>query len=192
MASGGERLVRQRFGIVRIAAGAFDDLAALDLPRSCSALAALRAADARVEAIASRLRDELFARIRGCEDVQLRRRLLQRKRDLFNGRRADVCDLEYETAVADADAARERFLRAFEAEVAAACDRLHALASSEELQRPLALSSLALLAQIGRRITRQTERAVMKYVSRMHVKTSPFSTFCHVALATFGKSAVHL
>lgn len=192
MASGAETLVRQRFGIVRIAAGAFDDLAALDLPASCAALAAMRAANARVEAVAARLRDELFARIRGCEDAQLRRRLLQAKRDLFNGRRADVCDAEYDAAVADADVARERFLRAFEAEVAAARERLHALAKSEELQRPLALSSLALLAQIRRRITRQTERAVMKYVSRMHVKTSPFSTFCHVALATFGKSAVRL
>jgi len=57
------------------------------------------------------------------------------------------------------------------------------------LQRPLALSSLTLLAEIRKGITPRTERALMKYVGRMHAKTSPFSTFCHVAPATFAPLA---
>jgi len=187
-------LARQRFGIVRIAAGAFEDLAALDLPETLRALANLRDSEARVTAAAERLRERAFAAVRGCDDPRERRRLLKLQRDLFNGRRVDAPqDEAYTAAMADADAARETFLRSFEEGVAAARAKLHALAAAEALQRPLALSSLALLAQIGRRITRHTEVALMKYVSRMHAKTSPFSTFCHVALATFGDaSAVRL
>jgi len=185
------RLVRQRFGIVRIAAGAFEDLAALDLPDASRALAAVRGAEERVAVIAGRLREEAFAAIRGCDDATLRRRLLEIKRDLFNGRRVDGEGLPlphaeaYCAAVIEADAACARFADAFDREVAAARAKLHQLAESEALQHPLALSSLALLAQIRRRITPHAELAVMKYVSRMHTKTSPFSTFCPVAVATF-------
>src|SRR4051812_4742461 len=53
-----EHLVRQRFGIVRIAAGAFDDLAALDLPETVQALSSLRSAEARVATVADELREE--------------------------------------------------------------------------------------------------------------------------------------
>jgi hypothetical protein len=186
-----EHLVRQRFGIVRIAAGAFEDLAALDLPETMRALSSLRCAEARVGEVAARLREEAGAGIGGCEDARLRRQLLAAKRALFNGRRIDASSLalphaaEYDAALAECDTSRERFARTFEREVAAARERLHALARSEALQRPLALSSLTLLAQIRKRITPHTERALMKYVSRMHAKTSPFSTFCHVALCTF-------
>jgi hypothetical protein len=51
-----------------------------------------------------------------------------------------------------------------------------------------------LLAEIRRGITRRIEAGLMKYVSRMHVKTSPFSTFCHVAVARFesGTMTAHL
>ena len=116
---------------------------------------------------------------------------LAAKRDLFNGRRIDVSRLalpharEYELTLAECDASYERFARTFEAEVASARETLHALGASEALQRPIALSSLTLLAEIRKRITPHTERALMKYVGRMHAKTSPFSTFCHIAPATF-------
>src|SRR5690349_15386733 len=83
------RLVPQRHGIVRIAGGAFEDLAALDLPHAMHAFGEVQAAEARVAEVASALRDEAFAAIRGCADVQLRRRLLHAKRDLFNGKRID-------------------------------------------------------------------------------------------------------
>jgi hypothetical protein len=176
--------------MVRVAAGAFEELAALDLHESLDALAELRRATDAVAIVAEQLRDEAFTAIGGCDDVLLRRRLLALKRDLFNGRAIDRVEGlprldEYIAAVAEVDAARERFVRAFEREVSVAKSRLHALAASEALQRPLARSSLALLAQIRRRVTQHTERALMKYVSRMHAKTSPFSTFCHVATATF-------
>jgi hypothetical protein len=184
------RLVRQRFGIVRIAAGAFDDLAALDLPNARFALRNLRRAEAHVSEIAEALRDEAFAAIRGCADVELRRRLLRAKRDLFNGRRVDASlplpsMRAYAIAIDELDAARVHFERAFDDDVAAARTKLHALANSEALQRPLARASLALLAEIRRGVTRRVEAGLMKYVTRMHVKSSPFSTFCHVAVARF-------
>jgi hypothetical protein len=178
--------------MVRVAAGAFDELAALDLHESLNALAELRRATDAVAIVAQQLREAAFAAISGCDDVRLRRRLLAVKRDLFNGRSIDPKSVEglphlgeYAAAVARLDEARERFERAFELEVTVARNRLHTLAASEALQRPLARSSLALLAQIRRRVTPHTERALMKYVSRMHAKTSPFSTFCHVAPAAF-------
>ena len=192
-----EQLVRQRFGIVRIAAGAFDDLAALDLPETAHALAALRSAEGCVAEVAAQLREEAEAAIGGCQDAPLRRRLLAVKRDLFNGRRIDASSFalphaaNYTAAVVACDAAHECFVRTFAREVAAARGRLHALARSEALQRPLALSSLTLLAEIRKRITPHTERALMKYVSRMHAKTSPFSTFCHVALMECGVAPMH-
>jgi len=185
------QLERQRFGIVRIAAGAFEDLAALDLPDTMRTLASLRSAEERAASISEQLREEAFAAIGGCDDARLRRQLIAVKRDLFNGRRIDASSLalpragDYEAARAELDAAHQCFARTFEREVAAARGKLHELARSEALQRPLALSSLTLLAEIRKRITPHTERALMKYVGRMHAKTSPFSTFCHIAPATF-------
>ncbi|HEY4641332.1 MAG TPA: hypothetical protein VII75_08310 [Thermoanaerobaculia bacterium] len=199
MQSGAQRLVRQRFGIVRIAGGAFEDLAALDLPDALRAAADLQAAETRALAIAETLREEAFAAIRGCADVQLRRRLLHAKRDLFNRRRIDATlplpSIDaYAPAMNELDAAGENFERAFDADVAMARMKLHELANSEALQRPLARSSAALLAEIRRGITRRIEAGLMKYVTRMHVKTSPFSTFCHVAVARFepGPTSVRL
>ncbi len=195
------------FVIVRIAAGAFDALPSLDLHESPSLAADVRAFQATAAAIAGLLREELYEVIGGCEDVDLRRLLLRARRDLFNGRRLDartVASLAaafgprlpnlgtYADAMRDVDAAERLFAGTFATEVAGARRALSALAGAEELQRPLVLSSEVFLSQLRRYARRaegppsgkelDVERTLMKYLSRMHAKTSPFSTFCHVAI----------
>ncbi|HEX7680062.1 MAG TPA: lantibiotic dehydratase, partial [Thermoanaerobaculia bacterium] len=199
------------FVIVRIAAGAFDALASLDLLESPSLAADVRRFQATAAAIADLLREELYEVIGGCEDIDLRRLLLRARRDLFNGRRLDARTIAslaaafgprlpnlggYVDSIRDVDTAERRFAETFATEVAGARRTLSALAGAEELHRPLVLSSEVFLGQLRRYARRaegppsgkelDVERTLMKYLSRMHAKTSPFSTFCHLAVGRLG------
>lgn len=195
------------YGVARIAAGAFDDLAALDLVDAPRAAADVRRLQHDVAEAAEGLRDELFAAIHGCEDDALRRALLAAKRDLFNGRAlrvdalrpARLCQLDtYASAVAALETARRHFTATFAAELAARRALLRALASREELLKPLVLSSKVFSEQLDRYLAHDgpttakgldVERSLMKYLGRMHTKTSPFSLFCHLALVSVEETA---
>jgi hypothetical protein len=194
--------------VVRVAAGPFDDLARLDLPESPALFAEARRRRASLAAVAETLREESFAAVRGCDDGALRRALIAAKRDLFNGRRLDAKTIDalagaalptldaYAAAVRNVDDAERIAAATFEVEVASARQALRALAASEALHRPLVLSSSVFLAQLRRYAARDggplsakeldVERGLLKYLPRMHAKTSPFSTFCHVAVGRLG------
>jgi len=105
----------------------------------------------------------------------------------------------YVDSISDLDAAERRFNETFAIEVTDARRKLSALAGAEELHRPLVLSSEVFLGQLRRYAQRaegppsgkelDVERTLMKYLSRMHAKTSPFSTFCHIAIGGLGDAA---
>lgn len=196
--------------LARIAAGAFDELAALDLSETPRLLATIRNRERSLADAAEMLREEIFAAIGGCEDAPLRRALLTAKRDLFNGRAPGAAVLAtldraalphlapYSAAAAELRAAELQLEPLFAAEMTDARRRLRALAGREEFQKPLVLSSTVFLEQLCRYLDHDPaaatakdldlERALMKYLGRVHAKTSPFSLFCHVAMCVAGET----
>lgn len=86
----------------------------------------------------------------------------------------------------------------FASELEESRNQLKELARDQNLQKGLLLSSQSLLARVNAYLTRdgslrkkelQTERSLIKYLARMYAKTSPFSTFTNLALATVEENA---
>jgi len=194
------------YAIVRIGGGSFDDLLAMEVDRDGNLLTDLRAAGQELETARAALGEEIFSAIGGCTDAAVRRALLAAKRDLFNGRRNSMESLRqlpavhlpslsrYEDAAAMFDVCRRTFESTFLERQSHARRLLQDLASSEAFQKPLMLSSRTLLDELSAYLNAPAdapsakqlhiERAILKYITRAHAKTSPFSTFGHLALAT--------
>lgn len=191
--------------IVRIAGESFDHLIDLEIDRDGELLADVRAARAELDAARAVLSDETFRAVNGCTDGARRRMLLSLKRDLHNGRPLRTERLEqlatvglaslsrYVAAAVAADRHLCLFEQTFEERRTAARERLQKIAGDESFRKPLMLASRALfdelpayVAQSARSLSAKqlrVERAVVKYVTRAYAKTSPFSTFGHLALA---------
>jgi len=191
--------------IVRIAGGSFDDLLAMELDCGSALLQELRSAREERDSAQRILGDEIFAAVGGRADAAVRRALLNARRDLFNGRRIPVERLRelpdvhlpglsrYDDAAARFDRAWQAFETAFLEHQVLARRVLQRLAADEVFQKPLMLSSRTLLDELPAYLSASPEslsakqlhieRAVIKYITRAHAKTSPFSTFGHLALA---------
>jgi hypothetical protein len=92
----------------------------------------------------------------------------------------------------------ERGSVSFASELERSRQNLETLAGDQNLQKGLLLSSQSLLARVNAYLNRggplhkkelQTERSLIKYLARMYAKTSPFSTFTNLALATVDEQA---
>jgi hypothetical protein len=193
--------------MLRIAGAPFDDLELLRAGQALRDVERLRAKAAELERDAHIVCDALFARVGGESDPRFRRALLDAKRDLFNGRRpaaeavrriaavdallgADVADLVERR---DALERIERVLeQRFGEEVTALRHVLVTLASKPLVQRGLVLSSRNLRhsfetfyrKRVGGPLNGKdldVETGIVKYLSRIHTKTSPFSTFTNIA-----------
>jgi hypothetical protein len=193
------------FIIVRIGGGSFDDLIALEIGFENDRFIQLDAVRIERDEARAQLGDEIFAAVGGCTDAALRRTLLAARRDLFNDRRNPAERLRqlpapllpslsrYEEAAENFDSCWRKFESDFLERQVQGRRRLQDLAGREAFQKPLMLSSRTLLEELpaylraepGSLSAKQLhiERAVIKYVTRSHAKTSPFSTFGRLALA---------
>jgi hypothetical protein len=193
--------------LLRIAGAPFDDLELLRAGQALRDVERLRADAAELERDTRAVCEALFARVSGEPDPRFRRALLGAKRDFFNGRRpsaealrriaevdvtlgAEVADL---VERGDALERLERVLeQRFGEEVTALRQALVALASKPLVQRGLVLSSRNLRHSFESFYRRRAggplngkdldvETGIVKYLSRIHGKTSPFSTFTNIA-----------
>jgi hypothetical protein len=193
--------------IVRIAGAPFDDLELLRAAEALCAVERLRSEAGAIDREAQAVCDALFARAGGEPDARFRRALIDAKRDLFNGRRPGA---EAVRRIAEADAALgaevaalverrdalERLDRQaeqqFGEELTSLRQTLVALASEPLVQRGLVLSSRNLRnsfesfyrRRVGGTLNSKdldVEVGIMKYLARIHAKTSPFSTFTNIA-----------
>ncbi len=99
---------------------------------------------------------------------------------------------EYLDLYAQHRALSETYAKSYTSEIVQVRNRFKDLVTHEEFQKGLLLSSQLLLAQIEpyrnspsdklRKKERKTEESLVKYISRMAAKTSPFSTFTQIAL----------
>jgi hypothetical protein len=193
--------------IVRIAGAPFDDLELLRAAEALSAVERLRGEAAAIDREARAVGEALFARVGGEPDARFRRALIDAKRDLFNGRRpgpeavrrigeADAALGTAVAAIVERRDALERLDRqaesAFGEELTSLRQTLVALASQPLVQRGLVLSSRNLRNSFESFYRRRVggplnskdldaEIGIMKYLARVHAKTSPFSTFTNIA-----------
>lgn len=152
--------------------------------------------------VATRLEHELFQRVDGEEDRDLRRLLLRLKRNVHNGRPLRPADLDRLAPEPHLRAGMAEYGRLLELETRLLQDARQALGEEvpeirrrfqdavgdEDFENGLLLSSRSLSDQLQRyrrasprsagAKARQIERSLMRYFSRMALKATPFATFC--------------
>ncbi len=184
--------------------------AAMDELRAAATAAALdlvAAAEATMERAGADLGEALFAAVGGCEDRARRSGLLALRRDVHNLRRPEPRQLEAARRALPpaAVAALDRYAGAAErhagllaelpelyaADLATTRRRFRDWVGDADLRKGLQLSSRTLSSGLERYLDtpageltakeRQIERGLLRYLSRMAMKTTPFGSFTALA-----------
>lgn len=167
--------------------------------------------EAAQDAVREPLTDALYDAVGGTEDDDLRAALIHLKRDVHNLRDPEPEELELArsgmpedayaelTAYAERQARRhelaERFETTFDRDLRAVRERFRQRLDHPDFHKALLLSSQILSRQTSRYLNadldrlrskeRQIERSLLRYFSRMVMKTTPFGTFCAIAPGRF-------
>lgn len=195
--------------LTRVAGGPFEDFAELGLRESVRATEAIHDHRERLKGIKLSLCDALFHIIELCAVPADRVGLINVKRDIFNERNISTAGANLLASYAPPSVSAElkEYLdlkdslpallqegkAIFDNEMLLAREQLMQLAKNPILQKGLLLSSQSLLKSINNfylnresvsssRKDRDTEEGLIKYLSRVYAKTSPFSTFTHLAM----------
>lgn len=190
--------------MLRAAAAPFGQLDSLRAEESLHLVRALAAEIAAIDDEYRAVGDALFAAIGDETDLGMRRALVEVRRTLFKRKRPNLALLgSHELAprvlallerVAAFEEREREAAASFDAELTKLRLRLADIASQPIVQRGLALSSRNLLASFENFYRRRVggalnskdldvELGITKYVSRIHTKPSPFSTFTNIACA---------
>lgn len=197
--------------LVRVGGQPFEMLERLNLIETTRIVAEIHHCEKRTAVIKRRLSDGLYTIIQNSKDPRDRVGLLNLKRDIHNERGIAPEKLRLLTSHLPANLSQSlhEFLelreqisslmlegeRLFPEELAQSRASLRDLAEDSRLQEGLLLSSQSLLTRINKSYLRKdpkifsksdhdTERSLIKYLSRMCAKTSPFSTFTNLASGT--------
>ncbi|MCP5053355.1 MAG: hypothetical protein GY940_39690 [bacterium] len=193
--------------LIRVSGGAFDRQETLNINESTRIANEIYQLKEKLTAVKQTISDGLYPVIAQLTDRKAQNRLLNFKRDIFNERNIPAAKLEntrshlpkelnrtldlyleIKESIQNLEAKGEEI---FSREVAAARKNLHRLAADETLQKGLLLSSQSLLKRVPGYLSKefpthkkdfQIERGLIKYISRMYSKTSPFSTFTNLML----------
>ncbi|MEM9553308.1 MAG: lantibiotic dehydratase [Acidobacteriota bacterium] len=208
--------VNSRF-VCRTAGLPVSVLEGLRAPETLELHQQLEALDGELAAAAEPLVEALYRAVDGEDDRARRRALLRLKRDVHNGRRLRTRDLETATpALDDADAQTlrrqaEQLERrgALEAEALASYGRelvatrrhMQRTVDDDDFARALLLSSRTLADSLERyrradparagAKARQIERGLLRYLTRMARKATPFSLFCTLLPGRLGEPGAH-
>ncbi|MPZ50649.1 MAG: hypothetical protein GEU75_15355 [Dehalococcoidia bacterium] len=196
------------FALLRVAAVPYERLTALTPPRTTALVNEALAADAAMEAQREALEDLLYDAVPRIDDAKLRGAAVELRRDVHNGRRPAIGEPQRTALLAHMGRAEQEPLRAwfdaqrrYEASLARGRDaladetRTHLRCGLRELTQEigfsqgLALSSPDLIDELEREAVRpqkgmaasSLDRSLLSYAARAAAKTSPFSTFMHVA-----------
>jgi len=194
--------------LVRVSGGAFEQLETLNLKKSLQTVNEIHQLKKSLTELKEKISQRLYQTIPQRNDPKARNLLLNFRRNIFNDRYipADALDKvisylpkglkenlkSYFKIKESIGHMREKGEDVFSREVTQLRKNLHALAADEKLQKGLLLSSQSLLKRIPAYTAKeshlqkkdlQTERGLVKYISRMYAKTSPFSTFTNLVMA---------
>ncbi len=194
--------------LIRVAGGPIEPLEAMNCERAPQIAETLRDMDRALADLRTRVSEAMHAAVPRQDSDEAGKKLINLRRDVFNGRnvsaakRAWIKERVEHGALVDewtaAEAERERLFREGEAvfneEQVEARRKLQALTQSDNLRKGLVLSSQVLLKAIDRYAAKpansikkrylKTELSLIKYLSRIHGKTSPFSAFTHLAMGS--------
>lgn len=186
---------------------AFDALRWATLPALLAERAALHH---RQQQLQAELNATLYQLIQDPAHAALSARLLHLKRAVFNGRPVGAAAhppdlppalrpplLAYEHVLTQLAAWETAFEQAYQHQLLAARRHLQALAQQENLRCGLHLASETLLTQLPRywqtaavdfrKREHHLELGLLRYLTRLHFKTSPFSTFTAVGVSTLAR-----
>lgn len=195
--------------LVRIAGESFQLFQQLECTKTNHIVEELYAIDKTIATLGGQLSDVLFSIISGSEPT-VQKKLLNIKRDVFNGRKLsdekflalqDLVPEEYHGLISAYQSAHmskselsARGEQSYHKELVEGRLILRELVLRESFQKGLLLSSQSLLSSIQNfyvhidpnklsKNDRQTEKGLIKYLSRMYAKTTPYSTFTNLAMA---------
>lgn len=202
------------FPLTRTATAPFTGFEPLRWPQLPALLAERAALLARQQQLRRALDEALYQYISSLDEPGLQRALVHLKRDVFNDRLltpAQLAGLDELPAALAADMHRyavtqrqltdwqRGFEQSYQQQVALGRAQVQQLARQPGLLNGLQLSSRVLLSQLPgywrtaptefRKKEHQTEMGLLRYLTRLHFKTSPFSTFTAVGVATLGQVA---
>ncbi|KAA5541580.1 lantibiotic dehydratase [Adhaeribacter rhizoryzae] len=196
--------------LTRIGGGSYENLAQVDYSALNHQVEQLIARQQEKMRLKAQLCTHLLEVLKNLPDQKIQNQVLNLRRDIFNQRTVKPqllvvakqylpkdlnTDLEaYFTFAANLKAEEEKTAATYAQLLYASRQHLQQLAHDESLQKGLVLSSQSLLNALKdytqqepntfRKKEFQTEQSLLKYLTRMYTKTSPFSTFNNLALGT--------
>ncbi|HMB52749.1 MAG TPA: lantibiotic dehydratase, partial [Thermoanaerobaculia bacterium] len=197
--------------VCRVAGLPVETLEALRATESVRLADALAVAEDELAGLATPLSELLYATIGDTAERKLRGKLLGLRRDVHNLRPVSVARVRrleerldgdvaaalaaYAATSARRDALANALPAAYERDLARVRRGFQRAVADDDFQRGLLLSSRVLVAELARyRSTpvealgakeRQIERGLLRYLSRMAMKTSPYGTFTAVVPGRF-------
>ena len=201
--------------LLRVCGGSFNELESLTLNETKELLEKIHQLKNEIKSLRTSLSDELFNIIQSKnDDPPVQKKLLNIKRDVFNGKNLSEAKVEFLNTHLNADSKSilDQILSKeneknnlevtgetlFKSELTNTRKTLQTLAKGETLQKGLVLSSKSLQERITRYTEKDpaklkkndihTEQSLIKYISRLYAKTSPFSTFTNLGTSSFGET----
>lgn len=193
--------------MIRIGGGPFNKLETLNVKESTALIDTIYALKEKLNTLKQTISDELYDLIPKLTDPAAQNILVKTRRDIFNRRNISPEKLKKitphlpETIITDIETYRQtkeeinrlwnKGETLFTEEVSAARKQFKTMALDHNLRKGLLLGSQSLYKRLPTYIGKeskmkkkdfQTERGLTKYFSRMHGKTSPFSTFTNLAM----------
>ena len=195
------------YTMIRVGGLSFDLLQPMALQQCLSLCEGLDQAERDLDLAREGLCQVLYECIQGNGEGKRQKKLLNIKRDLSRGRSLQEPKIQFLRETLEDASALQGYLQAlsrceqletraeaaFESEVAQARQHLRDYAALETLRKGLTLSSKSLLEALDtyrakadsemRKADYKTEISILKYLTRICTKTSPFSSFTPLAVA---------
>ncbi|MCW3104367.1 MAG: Lantibiotic dehydratase protein [Bacteroidetes bacterium] len=195
--------------LIRIGGGSFNDLAPLKLNIHAH-LDSIEKKKQERDSFKQKLSDQLHAAIHDLDEPKDQNIILNLRRDIFNDKKIPLEKVQailpaflvdelitYRNIRDEITALEKAGEEIYHAQILLIRQHLKELASEESLQKGLLLSSQSLLNRITdyirtgdtlKRKDLQTEQGLVKYISRMYAKTSPFSTFTNLSIGRLSET----
>ncbi|MEO1052658.1 MAG: lantibiotic dehydratase [Bacteroidota bacterium] len=197
--------------LIRLGGGSFENWNQFDFTESRALLESIQSLKTEISNWKNTLSESLHTYIMNVSDSGEQNALQNIRRDLYNDRKIKPGKLKKALELLSPELGEElnQYLakrqsyqdlvasgqEVFDKECATNRETFKKLASEESLQKGLVLSSRSLLDRTNDYIKRdvekfrnkelKTEQSIIKYLTRMYTKTSPFSTFTNLAMASF-------
>lgn len=199
------------YALIRLGGNSFDYWDQMDFNNTIEITQSIERLKAEIQIAKEELSEQLFDFISKTEDGKHQNILQNLRRDIYNDRRVRPGKLNQALALLNEELSQQvngylkkieklkdlfaQGLEIFNVECTSNRKVLQSITSDQSLQKGLVLSSRSLLDQSESYIKKDVEsfrnkelkieQGIIKYLTRMYTKTSPFSTFTNLSMAQF-------